>query len=267
MTLLRNKLYVVTEKSSGIEVYDSVTLCSESTWQIDEISNPMDIAACTTNDCFYICDGKAERQSFRVDSGETYLIKWFVGEDGCHLSVTREGNVVVSFINGNKIIEYSPDGQLVREVRLSPIDNINHPRYAIKTTSMHFVFSHGMGDDTLNRICVVNADGKIIKSVGERKGSKSKEREMCCPVHLLEDSLHNVLVADMLNNRVVILNPTLKNAKILVHGSDTSKLRFPMRLCLAEDRGILFVADNNYKKKKGVHTFDSGRILIFNCKT
>ena len=267
MTILRNKLYVVIVKSSGIEVFDSVTYNSEPTLQIAEISSPMDIAACITNDCLYICDGKANNEIFRIGSSKTYLNKWFIGGDGCHLSVTREGNVVVSFFNGNKITEYSPDGQLVREVRLSPIDNISHPWHSIKTTSMHFIFSHGMGDDPQHRVCVVKADGTIKKSFGERQGSKSKEKEMNCPVHLLEDSSRNVLVADMKNNRVVLLSPTLEYFKILVSAADQSKLRFPIRLCLDEERGILFVADNNYKKKKGVHIFDGGRILVINFKT
>ena len=267
MTILCSKLYVVTQKSSEIEVYDSVTCNSEPTWQIDEMANPLDIAACTTNNCLYIYDGKDESEILRVDSSKTYLKKWFIKKDGGHLSVTREGNVVVSLFHGNKITEYSPDGQLVREIRLSPIDNVSQPWHGIKTTSMHFIFSHGMSNGLQHRVCVVNADGKIIKSFGERKGSSFKEKRMNRPVHLLEDSLHNVLVADMNNKRVILLSPTLEYSKILVSAKDKSKLRFPMRLCLNEDRGILFVADNNYKMKKDVHTYDGGRILIFNCNT
>ena len=106
MTILRNRLYVVTGKSSEIEVYDSVTWTSEPIWQIAEIANPTDIAACTTNNCLYICDGKTQSEIFRIDSSKTYLNKWFIEGDAGQLSVTREGNVVVTLFNGNKIIEY-----------------------------------------------------------------------------------------------------------------------------------------------------------------
>ena len=91
---------------------------------------------------------------------------------------------------------------------------------------------------------------------------------MNCPVHLLEDSSHNVLVVDMQNNRVLVLSPTLEYTTILVSETDKSKLKFPMRICLDEERGMLCVADNNYKRKKnGVHTYDGGQILVFKYKT
>ena len=105
MTILRNRLHVVTGKSSEIEVYDSVTWNAEPSWQIAEISNPLNITACTTNNCLYICDGKANSEIFRVDINKIYLNKWLVGGDAGQLSVTREGSVVVTLFNGNKIIE------------------------------------------------------------------------------------------------------------------------------------------------------------------
>ena len=265
MTVLHNKLYVVTERNCDIEVYDSVTFNHETKLQVDGMSNPMDIASCSRNTCLYICDCKSENDIniLRVDSSQTPSKCWPIRENAGHLSVTRVGNVVVSLFNGNKINEYSPDGILIREVRLSPADNINHPWHAIKTTSMHFIFSHGIGNDPLQRVCVASADGKIMKSFGGKKGKDIKEEHMNRPVHLLEDRSRNVLVADMKNGRVFLLSPTLEYKRTLL--SSDSKLRFPMRLCLDEERGILFVADNNYKEKEC--TYDNGRILVFNCKT
>ena len=62
---------------------------------------------------------------------------------GWRLSVTDESNVILTVFNKNKLNEYSPDGQLIREINLSSDAGIRHPWHAIKLTNGHFVVSHG----------------------------------------------------------------------------------------------------------------------------
>ena len=60
------------------------------------------------------------------------------------LSVTDESNIILTVYEKNKLNEYSPDGQLIREINLSSDAGICHPRHAIKLSNGHFVVSHGL---------------------------------------------------------------------------------------------------------------------------
>ena len=54
--ILDNKLFVATENSSVVEVYDAMNLRFSHQWTHLELVNPKDIVCCQTNKCFYILD-------------------------------------------------------------------------------------------------------------------------------------------------------------------------------------------------------------------
>ena len=150
----------------------------------------------------------------------------------------------------NKLNEYSPDGQLIREINLSLDAGIRYPWHAIKLTNGHFAVCHGSG---YGKVCTVDADGKLKKSFGGKSGSTIGQM---CPVYLSVDGNGFVMVADQRNNRVLLLDSDLKFQREILtkakHG-----LRNPWRIHLDESNGRLFVADNES---------DNERILIFDFK-
>jgi hypothetical protein len=63
-----------------------------------------------------------------------------------------------------------------------------------------------------------------------------------------------ILVADLNNDRIVMLSPTLSFIKTVVSG-----LEKPLRMWFDEQTGRLFVADNKWEDKKWV----SGHLKVF----
>ena len=108
----------------------------------------------------------------------------------------------------NKLNEYSPDGQLIREINLSLDADIRHPYHAIKLTNGHFAVCHGASYGDLHNVCTVDADGKLKKSFGGKSGSTVGQ--MDCPVYLSVDGNGFVMVADRMNSRVLLLDSDLK---------------------------------------------------------
>ena len=257
LTILDKELFVVSEESSEVEVYDSMEFSFSRRWNLKELIDPMDIGSCNRNKCLYIFDSKDIDQSneiLRVDPNGKLIKNWSTGDDyGWGLSVTDESNVILTVYNKNKLNEYSPDGQLIREINLSSDAGIRHPLHAIKLTNGHFVVSHGDYSDDLHRVCIVDADGKLMKSFGGKRGSTIGQ--MNRPFYLSVDGNGFVMVADQGNSRVLLLDSDLKFKREIL-SKEKHGLRHPWRILLDESNGRLFVADNESNNQ---------RILVFDC--
>ena len=60
------------------------------------------------------------------------------------LSVTNESNVILPVYNEKKLNEYSPDGQLIRELKIQSDPGIVNLWHAVKLTNGDFVVSHSV---------------------------------------------------------------------------------------------------------------------------
>jgi len=69
---------------------------------------------------------------------------------------------------------------------------------------------------------------------------------MCLPHHLSVDSEGHVLVADWLNDRILLLNSQLQLQRVLIDNTNSQvELRWPARLCCDELTSRLYVAHSN----------------------
>ena len=264
LTLLDNELFVVSEKSSEVEVYDSTKLSFSCRFNLMDLFDPNDIVCCNRNKCLYIFDFRIRVQSakiFRVDPHGKLIRTWLAGDGNIegNLSVTDESNIILTVSNKSSLKEYSPDGQLVREIVMSPDANIRNPMHAIKLANGHFVVSHG-SNLGLHRVCVVDTDGKLKKSFGRRCGSATGQLNF--PVYLSVDGNGFVMVADRDNNQIVLLDSNLDFKRVILSKAEQHQLRYPFRILLDESNGRLLVADNGWDSKK--RKFADGRFLIFN---
>ena len=258
LTILDKQLFVVSEKSSKVEVYDSTKLDSCSGWDLKELIRPMDIGSCSRNKCLYIFDCKGDLHSnkiLRIHPNGKLIKNWSTGiELGYSLSVTIESNVILTDYNKNKLNEYSPDGQLLVEINLSQA-GIHWPWHAIKLNNGYFVVSHGSNADDDHRVCMVDSDGRIRKSFGGKCGSTNDQ--MNRPVYLSVDGNGFVMVADQLNGRVLLLDSNLDYKRILLSKDKKHGLHDPWNIALDESNSRLFVADNESENQ---------RILLFDMK-
>jgi len=247
----------VSEESSEIDVYDSIKFSLSRQWSLEELVLPKDIGSCDRNKCLYIFDFKGiglSNEILKVDPNGKLLKKWSAGDDFSRLSVAYDSNVIATVYNKNKLSEYSPDGQLIREIKLSPDPGIRGPLHAIKQTNGHFVVSLGYlyGDD-LHRVWMVDEDGNLTKSfVGECISSSG---QMDYPISLSIDGNGFVMVAYRNSGRVLLLDSDLEYRREIL-SKEIRELQGPSRILLHESNGQLIVADISVIN-------GGGRIMIF----
>ena len=243
VTVLFDQVFAVRYGTPEVEVYDSNTLNLTSRLPVDGLVNPADLTSCSKFRCLYISDwvGGVIR---RVELGGA-TTRWEVNDHPYGLSVTPDPDfhLIVTCVYTRKLKKFTTNGTLVREILLQ--EDLAHPLHAIQFDGQ-FIVSHGWGSDPLHRVCIVNSTGHVTPCYGGPPGSAAEQLNE--PRHLAVDGEGNVLVADWINRRVLLLNKTLDYVGELdsKHNSGRSRLK-PSRLCLDVSRGRLFVADESQK--------------------
>jgi len=130
------------------------------------------------------------------------------------------------------------------------------PQHAVQLSSGQYAVCHGGSRETLQRVCLIDSDGHVIKSYGGSRGSGTQQMDM--PTPLAVDG-NDVLVADFNNRRVLSLSPSLTYAGEVL-SSEQVKWR-PRRMFLDADRGRLYVVENEVKE---VGKFAGGRVVVVN---
>lgn len=241
--------------SSYIEIYDLIKVSFIRRSNLTEMVDPKDIGSNNKNKCLYILDYKGRghlKEMLIVDPSGKLIKSWSTGNDyGWGLSVTYEWSVIFAVCDKNKLNEYSPDGQLIREITLSADAGIRHALHAVKLTNGDFVVSHG---DDLHRVCIIDANGKLKKSFGGKPGSTTEQMNL--PFYLSVDGTGFVMVSDQLNHRVLLLDSELQFQREVL-SKRKHELQYPERILLDESNGRLFVAENDAKNQ---------RLLVFNFR-
>ena len=247
MTTLGEQVYVLRRKERDqVEVYDVITYHLQHLLMVPNISGFTDMTSCEHFQCLYISDPVAKCVD-RLDLGGN-AAQWPVSDEPHSLSVTAAHNLLVTCRLVQKIKEFSPRGDLLRDVTLP--DDVINPWHAIQLTSGQFIVCHvGLGE-RVHRVCTVSADDReIVHSHGGQPGSDTGQYT---PVHLAVDNNEFVLVADVNNRRVTLLSPTLNYIRQVV--SRDQLRRWPDKLCLDAQRRRLYVADGKYT---------GGRVVVF----
>src|SRR6218665_1112768 len=128
LSILEKELFVVTEDSSEVEVYELEKFSVSRRWNLKALTYPMDISACNRNKCIYISDYDGSLSKIlRVDENGNVIKNWSTRDDyGC-LSITDEFNVILTVYKKHALNEYSPKGQLIRKINLSSDARVCHP--------------------------------------------------------------------------------------------------------------------------------------------
>ena len=116
---------------------------------------------------------------------------WPVSDRPWGVSVTANHNVLVTFVQCSLVVEYSTQGQPLRQIQLPR--HVLHPHHASWLPSGHLVVSHGDGPDSLHQLCAFDVDdaGRATTAVsldGLRSTAASRvSRESVLDVTELED--------------------------------------------------------------------------------
>jgi len=255
VTSLDNLLYVLRQRSEEIEVYDKDSYKLQRSITVPELIVGNHMIACVHNRCAYISDiADTNKCIHRVGLPHGVdVTNWPVNDIPLCLSVTDTHSVLVTCREVRKIKELTTDGKLLRQIQLS--EDVVSPWHTIQLSSGEFVVCHGDVDDPLHRVCLIGSDGRVVKSYGGPVGSGTQQ--MNVPAHLAVDRNGFVFVADLINQRVLLLSPALTFVREVV--SREQLKCWPLRLSLDSDRRRLYVAVNG-GVKDGKLT--AGRVVV-----
>src|SRR6218665_122078 len=178
-----------------------------------------------------------------------------------------KSNLIVCFSKKRIVVEYTPEGETVNVVRLSPGNGFNKLWHAVKLTGTHFVISHSTVEGG-QRVCVVDMSGSVLSAFEKLPAlsinffSRPRDHSPICLVGQRDES---VLVADARNKRVLLLSP--KELEYEAELFQTDKTQIPVRLCLNEAKNRLFVGVAVVVDSDLLSTSETpkdSRILIYN---
>ena len=255
VTSFDDLLYVLRGNASSqqIEVYDKDSYKLQRCITVPKLSACNDMIACVHNRCAYICDiAGINKCIHRVGLPQGVdITNWPVNDEPRRLSVTDTHSVLVTCRKVRKIKEFSTDGKLLRQIQL-PQDVVT-PYHTIQLSSGEFVVCHGDRNDPVHRVCLIGSDGHVVNSYEGYEDSGNQQ--ISVPFHLAIDRNEFVFVADMNNDRVLLLSPALSFVREVV---SQEQLKWtPARLWLDLERRRLYVAVKKTKDGKS-----AGQVVV-----
>jgi len=190
-----------------------------------------DMTSCVRRKCLHMSDFRKRCiHRYALDSNATS--KWPVSSYPFSLSVTPNGNLLVACHNPKQLVELSAEsGKQVRAISLQK--DIKYLWHGIQLANGQFVVCHG---DSLQRVCMVDDDGRVTRSYGGKRGSGDGELSRLRDLRDLavdEDS-QLIFVSDCYDNRVVVLR--LQFVRYIRDG-----IRWPRQLHLDQTTRRLYV--------------------------
>lgn len=219
-----------------VEIYNIHSLLPQGTLCIPKLhKQSWALTSCSANNCLYVSDDNNTVHKFSLTDKSS--IDWPVGVNPTGLSVTASLNLLVTCCGEDKIQEFTPSGSLVREIYLQ--SRMVCPHHAVLLESGEILVSHGW-QNSRHRICIVSTDGLIVRRYGNREGT-GKGR-LSVPKSFIMLKSGKIIVADHGNNRLVMLNSSLRNPcdlPVIVEGG----LKGPWALCSDESNNRLYVGE------------------------
>ena len=235
VAIWNDELYLLpSPESPASHVYNANTFAYRRTIPVYGMKIPFDIVV--REDVLYVSE-TYDKLIHRIQLPEESVSNWTVDGQGLKFSIAKNGNIIVSSWDPNKIFEYTSFGNLVREFVVNRFDaNLLGLRQAIQIDGDKFIVCHA---STHHRVCLIDNTGRVIKCYGRNKGSGIGHLNV--PHHLAIDRNGFILVADHANNRVVQLNSSLE------YISQTVGIQKPWRILLNEERRRLCIIEGYNK--------------------
>jgi len=234
VTSLGDDVFVA--RSQQVEVYDAVTLTLQRRLTVTGLGQRcFGLAACPINNCLYASDWH-NNSVHRVElSGSNAVKKWSVASLPAGLSVNSEHNLIVACYEANKLQEYTTHGSLVREIRLQA--GVTSPWHAIQLSTGDYAVCQCTSPGVVS---VVGVDGQVVRSYAQSQ--TSDVGQMKNPTSLVVTKNDDILVADIENNRILLMSSSLGSIQEIPLPVDGG-IQYPGGLCLDKSRGRLYVGE------------------------
>jgi len=162
---------------------------------------------CAINNCLYVSieDTYYGHHICKVaiDQNNT-LTAWSVNSVGSAplgLSVTSSHNLLVAFSNKSMLLEYSPDGQQIRQINLQRA-GITNPIHSVQLSNGQFGIVHRRHRGPKHQFSVVNTTGgKLIQSYSGDAGELSEPQGIA-----VDQQQDRLFLVDRNNNRILVMD-------------------------------------------------------------
>jgi len=250
IALFKDQLYISRGHSDIIEVYHLSTLSFQRNLHVAGLGCVNAMTSCPDCNVLFIAD--ICNNLIHVVDEHGLAVNWKVDDEPRRLSVNSELNVLVTFYEPSKLREFTPSGQLVREITLQ--SDINYPRQAIQLDNNRYAVTQGYHKHAgLHRVCIVNSIGTLMQSYGGDIGSGDGHLNTPGCMALSGGSL---IVSDFQNQRLLVLNSSsLTTARTMMYFNDEKK---SIRMTLSEDGSRLYSAHNLWNVDK----FTNGHVKV-----
>jgi len=247
VTVCNEKLFVLRYKSQqrieqyNVKTFNELTSITVKRLRDDDVDDDWwckTLTSCNVDNCLYVNDSL---KVFRVDLSTNNVISWSVDGYPWGLSVNRTSNVLVTCIDDNTIKEYSSRGSLVRSIQLQ-VNHVNSPLHTVQLTDGQYVVSH-LGPE--QGVSLIDQQGAVIATY-----RNSKTTQLINWPRWIVVVNNSILVSDRDNNRILLLNTSLNDARELSLPVN-SQLKQPQCMYLDQSSSRLFVGEW------------SGRVLVF----
>lgn len=258
----RHLFVLLSPSQQRIEVYDKETFGLQRTLNVaglgDDEWGYNGMTSCVTNNCLYVNDWRLSSVfKVRLSPDDHEVLKWQVDEMPSGLAVNAARNLLVTCCRANKLLEYTPNGSLVREIRLVLNDTESSPFHAIQLTDgdLFVVCLHRALDSMPGDVVEVNSEGRVVISYKKQLLSTC-QHQFDWPRHLAVDkNSERIFVADYYNGRIVVLSRSSPaRARDVSASIDGIRLRSTRCLCFDDD--TLYVGEG----------FRGGRVFVFDIR-
>ena len=127
-------------------------------------------------------------------------------------------------------------GVLLKTIQLEP--DLYGPRHAIQLDTDRYLLTQAI-EDGLNRVCIIDNNGRLISSYGGKAGSNVGHLQN--PRELAVDRNGFIFVTCVDDNKVTLLNSKLEFVKYIIPPS--ANISHGLTIYLDEFRGRLYVSD------------------------
>jgi len=204
------------------------------------------LVACSYNKCLYASDNGND-SVHRVElSRSNAVMKWSVARYPRGLSVNSEHNLIVLSADESKLQIFTTHGTLLQTIQLQA--NVEYAWHAVQLPNTSQFLVSDSGVNSLHRLCLVGADGAVVRSYGRRAGSELMQ--MNCPGGLAIDREGRVLVTDTFNDRLLVIDQSLSSAHEMTVSVD-GDLKCPRSLWYDQSRRRLYIGK-----------WDDGRVIV-----
>ena len=226
VTQLHDVVYMVCQLSSTIWRFNATTH-QRLTDIVVRGLRPLDIVACEQTSQVYVADYpeciwrvSSDGEDIQKSPSDTFT------PDTLSVTSTR---LLVTSLYTPQLIQFDAVGDELRRVQLP--DDMK-PRHAVESPTGTFIVSRYNWQ--LDQVSEVNTGGEVL-----RQFSGSHLLPLGDTPHVAVDSHGNILVADEINRRILLLDAHLTLRRVVVDRHQLNKS--PRRLCYKEQSGQLLV--------------------------